>query len=383
MKRKIRMGMIGGGEGAFIGEVHRMAARLDGKIELVCGAFSSNPKKSIASGKKLFLDTNRIYGTYQEMLEEESRLPEDERMDFVSIVTPNHMHFAPAKLALEKGFHVICDKPVTFTLAEAKALKKIITKKKRLFALTHNYTGYPMVKEAKAMIASKKLGKIRRAIVEYPQGWLSQRLEATGQKQASWRTDPKKSGKAGCMGDIGTHAENLLEYITGLKITEMCADLNVFVKGRKLDDDGAILLKLSNGAKGILFASQIALGEENNIRLRVYGEKGSLDWSQEEPNSMVYRMDNKPKQILRVGVGSQSKVAQSATRLPAGHPEGFIEAFANIYKNFAYAINDYNQKGKVKSEYLDFPSIDDGIRGMQFIDTVIKSSKTKQKWTKF
>ncbi len=383
MERKIRMGMVGGGQGAFIGEVHRMAARLDGMIELVCGAFSSNARKSKASGKALFLDSKRIYKNYEEMMTKEAQLPADQRMDFVSIVTPNHLHFEPAKLALEHGFHVVCDKPVTFTLAQAKELKKLASRKRKVFAVTHNYTGYPMVKEAKAMIAAGAFGKIRRTVVEYPQGWLSTRLESSGQKQASWRTDPKKSGKAGCMGDIGTHAENLLEYVTGLKIKKLCADLNIFVKGRPLDDDGAILLELEDQAKGILFASQIAAGEENNLRLRVYGEKGGLDWSQQEPNSLLVRWLDKPTEIRRTGVGQQYETTQHAIRVPAGHPEGFIEAFANIYKNVALTINDLNQKKKPSSLHLDFPNINDGIRGMQFIDRLIASSKSKQKWTKF
>lgn len=383
MQRKIKMGMVGGGTGSFIGEVHRMAARLDGLIDLVCGAFSSTAKKSRASGKALFLPANRIYASYKEMFEQEAQLPEGERMDFVSIVTPNHLHFEPAQMALQNGFHVVCDKPVTFNLPEAKALQKIIKRKKLLFALTHNYTGYPMVKEAKAIVASGKLGKIRRAIVEYPQGWLSTRLEATGQKQADWRTDPKKSGKAGAMGDIGTHAENLLEYITGLQITQICSDLNTFVKGRKLDDDGAVLLTLQQGAKATLLATQIAAGEENNLRIRIYGEKGGLDWSQENPNTLLYRTLDKPLQVLRTGVGKQAKTTQAAIRIPAGHPEGFLEAFANIYKNFALSLSAQIEGKKPNPIHLDFPTIEDGLRGMQFIDKVIESSTSKQKWTKF
>lgn len=383
MKRKIKMGMVGGGKGAFIGEVHRMAARLDGYIDLVCGAFSSNPKKSKASGKTLFLPEHRVYQSYYAMFQEEAKLPEGERMDFVCIVTPNHLHFEPAKLALQSGFHVVCDKPVTFNLEEAKELKKIINRKKLLFALTHNYTGYPMVKEAKAMVAAGKLGKIRRCIVEYPQGWLATRLEASGQKQASWRTDPTKSGKAGAMGDIGTHAENLLEYISGLEITHVCADLNTFVKGRQLDDDGAILLKLQKDAKAILLATQIAAGEENNLRIRIYGEKGGLDWSQQNPNTLLYRMLKKPLQVLRTGVGQQAKITQAAIRIPAGHPEGFLEAFANLYKNFALSLSAHQQGKKIKPIHLDFPTIDDGIRGMRFIDKVVESAASNKKWLKF
>lgn len=383
MKRKIRMGMIGGGEGAFIGAVHRMAARLDGKIELVCGAFSSNAKRSKKTGKDLHLDPSRVYKNYKELFKKEALLPEDQRIDFVSIVTPNHLHFEPALLALKAGFHVVCDKPVTFNLKEAKVLEKLALKHKRIFAITHNYTGYPMVKEAKAMIATKKIGKIKRVVVEYPQGWLATRLETTGQKQATWRTDPKKSGIAGCMGDIGTHAENLLAYVSGLKITSLCADLNTQVKGRKLDDDGAILLQLEQGAKGLLFATQIAVGEENNLRFRIYGAKGSLDWSQQEPNSLIARWADRPTQIIRTGVGKLHSNTQNATRLPAGHPEGFIEAFANIYSNVAETISALNANKKPKSMYLDFPTISDGVRGMRFIEKVVQSSKSKSKWTKF
>jgi len=383
MKRKIRMGMVGGGQGAFIGEVHRMAARLDGYIELVCGAFSSNPAKSKASGKALFLDPSRVYKNYEEMMKKESLLPEDERMDFVSIVTPNHVHYGPAKLALESGFHVVCDKQVNFSSKQAIDLQQLAKKKKKILAVTHNYTGYPMIKEAKAIIAKGQLGKVRRAVVEYPQGWLATRLESSGQKQASWRTDPKKSGKAGCIGDIGTHAENLLEYVTGLEIKKLCADLNTFVKGRALDDDGAILLELEKQAKAILFASQIAAGEENNLRLRVYGEKGGLDWSHEQPNTLIVRWLDKPTEIRRTGVGKQDKTTQHAIRIPAGHPEGFLEAFANIYKNVALTINDHLSNKKPKPLHLDFPTIEDGVRGMRFIDKVIESSKSKTKWTKF
>ena len=383
MSKKIKMGMVGGGIGAFIGDVHRMASRLDGKIELVAGAFSSDPKKSKKSGKELGLDPNRVYNNFAEMIEAEKNLPKGERIDFVSIVTPNHVHFEPAKAAIEAGFHVVCDKPVTFNLEEAKQLQKLVKKHKTVFALTHNYTGYPMVKEARAMVAKGDLGSIRRVVVEYPQGWLATRLEESGQKQASWRTDPSKSGKAGCMGDIGTHAENLAEYVTGLKIKRICADLNIFVKGRKLDDDGAVLLEFEKGAKGILFASQIATGEENNIRLRVYGDKGGLDWSQMEPNTLTVRRLNKNIEIKRTGVGKLSKAAQAATRIPAGHPEGFIEAFANIYKNFADTVLAVQRKRQPNAINLDFPTIEDGVRGMQFIDKVVESSESDNKWTKF
>lgn len=382
MKRKIRMGMVGGGRGAFIGAVHRMAAAIDGEIELVCGAFSSNPKKSKLSGADLYLPKDRVYGSYEEMIKNEAQLSLGERMDFISIVTPNHMHFGPAKMALENGFHVVCDKPLCFNMKEAKALQKLVEKTGLIFALTHNYTGYPMVKQAKSMIAKNKIGKIRKVMVEYPQGWLSTFVEGTDSKQAAWRTDPKRSGIAGAMGDIGTHAENLAEYISGLKIKKMCADLSILVEGRRLDDDGNVLLEFDNGAKGILSASQIAAGEENNLRIRIYGEKGGLDWSQMKPNSLIVRWLNKPMEILRTGVGNLSAEAQAHTRLPGGHPEGYLEAFANIYRNFAKCVQARLQNKKPNKVYTDFPSVADGVRGMQFIEKVVASSKSKSKWTK-
>lgn len=382
MKRKIRMGMVGGGRGAFIGAVHRMAAAIDGEIELVCGAFSSSAKKSKLSGEDLYLSKDRVYGSYEEMIKTEAQLPFGERMDFISIVTPNHMHFGPAKMALENGFHVVCDKPLAFNMKEAKALQKLVEKTGLIFALTHNYTGYPMVKQAKAMIAKNKIGKIRKVMVEYPQGWLSTFVEGTDSKQAAWRTDPKRSGIAGAMGDIGTHAENLAEYITGLKIKKMCADLSILVDGRKLDDDGNVLLEFDNGAKGILSASQIAAGEENNLRIRIYGEKAGLDWSQMEPNSLIVRWLDKSTEIMRTGVGKLSPEAQAHTRLPGGHPEGYLEAFANIYRNFAKCVQARLSNKKPNKMYTDFPTVADGVRGMQFIEKVVASSKSKSKWTK-
>ena len=285
MNRKLRMGMIGGGQGAFIGAVHRMAAAIDNEIELVCGAFSSSPEKSYASGKALYLPDDRVYSNYQEMIFKEKELDEDKRMDFVAIVTPNHMHFGPAKMALENKFHVICDKPITFNLDEAFELKQIHEKTNLIFALTHNYTGYPMVKEARELVRSGKLGTIRKVIVEYPQGWLNKLLESTGQKQASWRTDPKQAGKGGAIGDIGIHAANMAEYITELKITEVCADITIYVEGRHLDDDASVLLHFENGAKGILHCSQICTGEENKFNIRIYGEEAGIEWHQMEPNT--------------------------------------------------------------------------------------------------
>lgn len=383
MSRKIRMGMIGGGRGAFIGAVHRMAAALDGQIELVCGAFSSDPAKSKASGADLYLPASRVYSSYEQMIKQESLLPVTERMDFVSIVTPNHVHFPPAKMALEHGFHVMCDKPVTFNTAEAKALQKIVSKTGLLFGLTHTYTGYPMVKQARNMVKTGKLGQIRKVVVEYPQGWLTNLVEATGSKQAGWRTDPGKSGIAGAMGDIGTHAFNLAEYISGLQVTELCADLSAMVKGRKLDDDGNVLLRFDNGAKGILFASQIAAGEENNLRIRIYGEKGGIEWAQQEPNTLWVKWLDKPTEMLRTGVGKLSAEAQAHTRVPAGHPEGYLEAFANLYRNFALGIQARLNGKTVKTPYDDLPGIEEGVRGMRFIDQVVASSNKKATWVKF
>jgi predicted dehydrogenase len=384
MSRKIRYGMVGGGRGAFIGAVHRIAAAIDQQIELVCGAFSSDPERSKASGADLFLPPNRCYGTFQEMIKGEARLPEGDRMDFIAIVTPNHMHFPPAKMALEHGFDVLSDKPATFNLAEAKKLAELVKKTGRLYGLTHNYTGYPLVKEARDMVASGKLGKIRKVVVEYPQGWLATRLEATGQKQAGWRTDPKRSGAAGSMGDIGTHAENLAEYITGLQIEELAADLTAFVKGRKLDDDGNVLLRFKGGAKGVLHASQISVGEENNLNIRIYGEKGGIEWHQKEPNTMLVKWLDQPMQVYRAANGYLCKAAKSAGRTPPAHPEGYLEAFANVYKNFANHIRARLEDRKLAKDdpALDYPKIEDGVRGMAFIDAVVKSSKKNAAWTR-
>jgi predicted dehydrogenase len=384
MSRKIRYGMVGGGRGAFIGAVHRIAAAMDQQIELVCGAFSSDPERSKASGRDLFLPRERCYGTFEEMIRTEAKLPEGERMDFIAIVTPNHMHYPPAKLALEKGFHVLSDKPATFNLKQAKKLAEIVKKTGRLYGLTHNYTGYPLVKEARDLIRAGKLGRIRKVVVEYPQGWLATRLEATGQKQAGWRTDPKRSGAGGCVGDIGTHAENLAEYITGLQIKELAADITSFVKGRKLDDDVNVLLRFSNGAKGVLHSSQISVGEENNLNIRVYGELGGLEWHQKEPNTMLVKWLDQPMQVYRTANGYLGANAAAATRTPPAHPEGYLEAFANIYKNFASHIRAVQAGKRVKkgSPALDYPKIEDGIRGMAFIEAVVQSSKKNAAWTK-
>jgi len=382
MSRKIRMGMVGGGRGAFIGAVHRIAANIDGQIELVCGAFSSDPQRSRDSGADLFLPVDRCYGTFEEMIQKEKSLPADRRMDFVSIVTPNHMHFPPAKLALENGFHVLSDKPATFNLAEAKQLGEIIKRTGQLYGLTHNYTGYPLIKEARDMVRGGKLGKIRKIVVEYPQGWLATKLEASGQKQADWRTDPKRSGAAGCIGDIGTHAENLAEYVSGLKIRELAADLTTFVEGRALDDDGNLLLRFEGGAKGVLHASQISVGEENNLNIRVYGEKGGLEWHQKEPNTLLVKWLDQPMQVYRTANGYLGKNAAAATRTPPAHPEGYLEAFANIYRNFANHIRARLENREPDAIALDYPKIEDGIRGMAFIEAVVESSRKNAAWTK-
>ncbi len=382
MSRKIRMGMVGGGRGAFIGGVHRMASAIDGEIELVCGAFSSNAEKSKLSGEDLYLSPERVYGSYEEMILKEKDLPADIRMDFISIVTPNHMHYGPAKMALENGFHVVCDKPLSFNMKEAEDLVKIVKKSGLIFALTHNYTGYPLVKQAKMMVQNGDIGKIRRIVVEYPQGWLSTKLEDSDQKQAAWRTDPKRSGAAGAMGDIGTHAENLAEYISGLKITELCADLHIHIPGRLLDDDGSILLRFENGARGLLFASQISAGEENALKIRLYGDKAGLEWSQMEPNSLIVKWLDQPMQILRTGGAGLYPVAAAHTRIPAGHPEGYLEAFGNIYRNFAKCVQARLFGSSVDPIYNDFPTVEDGLRGMKFIETVVASSASNQKWMK-
>lgn len=377
------MGMVGGGRGAFIGGVHRMAALLDNQIELVCGAFSSDPAKSKLSAEDLFLKPERCYGSYEEMMRAEAALPEGERMDFVSIVTPNHMHFPVAKAALEAGFHVMSDKPVTFDLAQAEELEKLVKSSGLLFGLTHNYTGYPMVKEARARVKAGFFGEIRKIVVEYPQGWLADNIEEGGQKQASWRTDPSKSGAAGCMGDIGTHAENLAEYISGLRISELCADLHAFVPGRRLDDDGSVLLRFDNGARGVLLASQVSVGEENGLRIRLYGTKAGLEWIQTDPNTLRIKYQSAPDEIVRTGVGELSPEAGYNTRIPAGHPEGFLEAFANLYRNFATVVRARLDGTEPNPLALDFPGIEDGVRGMRFVEKVVESSASTQKWVSF
>ena len=373
--------MVGGGRAAFIGSVHRMAAALDGQIELVCGAFSSDPLRSRQSGEDLYLDPKRCYESFDEMFRTEATLEDDVRMDMVSIVTPNHLHFAPAMMALDFGFHVICDKPLCLTVKEAETLAAKAKSTGLIFAVTHAYAAYPMIRQARQMIAHAALGKIRRVVVEYPQGWLSTPLESEHQKQAAWRTDPEKSGVAGAMGDIGTHAAQLAEYVSGLRITELCADLHTHVAGRRLDDDGSVLLRFNNGARGVLYASQISAGEENNLRIRVYGESGSVEWAQMEPNSLIVRWLDQPMQVYRTGVGKLYPETIAHTRVPSGHPEGYIEAFANIYRNVAYCIQARLSGEQVDPLYEDYPGIDNGVRGLKFIEAVLKSNLTEEKWT--
>jgi predicted dehydrogenase len=382
MTQKLKMGMVGGGRDAFIGAVHRMAARLDGRIELVAGAFSSDPAKSKASGEDLGLDPSRVYPDYQTMAAAESKLPENERIDFVSIVTPNNVHFPPAKTFLEAGFHVVCDKPMTFDLVEAKALREVVKSTGKVFALTHNYTGYPMVKEARELVRNGDLGKILKVVTEYPQGWLIQPIDAEGQKQAAWRTDPSRTGASSCIGDIGTHAENLGRYITGLQIDELCADFTTFVPGRRLEDDGNLLVRYQGGAKGVLYASQISVGEENNLSIRVYGTKASLEWHQEHPNELVVKYPDAPRKIYRRGNSYISETAKRFTRLPFGHPEAFIEAFANIYLEAARAVEAV-KAGKPIPPDIDYPTVEDGVLGMAFIATAVASANNGSTWTKF
>jgi predicted dehydrogenase len=384
--RKLRMGMIGGGKDAFIGAIHRIAANMDGQIELVCGALSLHHDLAIESGKMLFLPEDRTYTTYQDMITAESKLPADKRMDFVTIVTPNFAHFAPAMLALDNGFNVVIEKPITFTLDEARQLKKKLDETGLMLLLTHTYSGYPMVKEARELVKKGAFGKIRKIYVEYTQGWLSKLSEREGNAQAAWRTDPTKSGKSGCMGDIGTHAAHLAEYISGLKITQMCASLNIVVEGRMLDDDGAILLRFEDKATGVLTASQIAAGEENALKIRVYGENGSLEWAQQEPNTLTLKWLDKPAQIVRAGANythTESIYATHNTRTPGGHPEGYLEAFGNLYRNFALSLSAKINHQEAKPEWLDFPGIEDGIRGMAFIENVVASNQSNEKWTDY
>jgi len=381
--KKLKLGLIGGGPGSFIGAIHLNGALMDGMFELVCGAFSSNPAKSKQRGEELMIDPARVYGSYDEMYEKESQLPEGERMDVVAIVTPNNVHFDPTVKALKYGFHVALDKPLTLNFQEAKDLYRAVKGSDRRFLLTHTYSGYPMIKQARQMIADGEIGKVRKVYVEYPQGWLYKLLEAENNKQAEWRTDPARNGLAGCMGDIGTHAFHMAEYITGEKVAQLCADLYIKIDGRPIDDDGVVLLRFENGASGVLMASQTDTGCENNLKVRVYGEKGGLEWEQELNNSLTVRFPGEPARIYRAGTGYLGSLAQENTRTPAGHPEGYVEAFGNLYRNFARCIYADRAGQTPKWEWEDYPGIEDGIRGMAFIDHVLASTKSETKWTPF
>lgn len=378
------MGMVGGGRGAFIGQVHRMAANLDGKIELVAGAFSSDPEKSRLSGEDFFLDPSRVYSSYQEMARAEAALPAGQRIDFVSIVVRNNLHFEVAKTFLESGIHVICDKPVTFNLEQALQLRSIVNRTGLVFALTHNYTGYPMVKEARRMVRSGELGRLLKIVAEYPQGYAVGDVEGDGQGQiANWRSDPNISGVSNCIGDIGTHAHNLIRYICGVEIESLCAELTAFIPGRQLDDDGNILVRFRGGAKGIIYASQISNGDENALSIRAYGTKASIEWHQEEPNDLLVKYANAPRRIYRRGNDYLGPEAKANSRTPFAHPEGFIEAFANIYLAAAGAIADRIEGRPAPAEGYDFPDIRDGIAGMAFIETAVRSSQSTEKWVPF
>ena len=381
MAARIRMGMVGGGRDAFIGAVHRNAAALDGEIDFVAGALSSTPEKARASGGDLGLRDDRNYGSWEEMLERELARPEEERIDFVSIVTPNHVHFPVAKAFAEAGFHVICDKPLVHTVEQARELIAIVERTGMVFAVTYNYTGYPMVKQARHMIREGRLGELRKVIVEYNQGWLATRLEETGLKQAGWRTDPARSGVAGAIGDIGSHAENLVATVTGLEIDTLCADLTTFVPGRRLDDDGNLLIRYTSGARGVLIASQIEVGEENDLRLRVYGSEGSLSWRQEDPNELIFKTLAGPTQRLTRGNDYLCEAAQRASRIPSGHPEAFLEAFANVYLAAARSMRA-RAEGREPDEFeSDYPTVVDGARGVHFITKTVESAADDRKWT--
>ncbi|MDF1823771.1 MAG: Gfo/Idh/MocA family oxidoreductase [Verrucomicrobiales bacterium] len=384
MNRKLRMGMVGGGRGAFIGQVHRMAANLDGKIELVAGCFSSDPEKSKLSGEDFFIDPDRAYGSYQEMAEKEAA--REDKVDFVSIVVQNCLHFEVAKCFIEAGFNVICDKPMTLSYEEALELREIVNKSDQVFALTHNYTGYPMVKQAKHMVKNGELGRILKIVAEYPQGYAVGDVEGDGQgKINNWRSDPKIAGISNCMGDIGTHAHNLIRYITGLEVEEICSDLTAFIPGRELDDDGNNLVRFEGGAKGIIHASQISNGDENALNIRVYGTKASLEWHQEDPNELIVKYANAPRKIYRRGNDYISEAASGHgfTRTPFAHPEGFIEAFANIYLAAAQAMADKIDGKPAPEGGYDFPGVDDGVAGLAFIKATVESSASDQKWIQF
>lgn len=371
---RIRLGMVGGGHGAFIGAVHRFAARLDGEVELAAGALSSDPDRALASGRALGIPVDRTYGSFVEMAEREARRPDG--IEAVAIVTPNHLHFAPAKLFLEAGVHVICDKPLTATLDEAEELARIARRSGKLFVLTHNYTGYPMVRQARAMIAS---GEVRVVQAEYAQDWLTERAEDGGSKQAEWRTDPRRSGAGGCIGDIGTHAYNLVSFVTGLELESLCADLSALVPARALDDNAHVLLRFRGGARGMLWASQVAVGNENRLVLRVYGTKGGLEWSQEQPDQLWYTPYGRPRQMITRNGSGADDASRRVSRVPAGHPEGYLEAFANIYAEAARAIRAA-RNGTARDPDVVFPTVEDGVEGVAFVDACVRSSAGGASW---
>jgi predicted dehydrogenase len=372
-QRRLRAGIVGGGQGSFIGGVHRIAVELDGQAQVIAGAMSSNPQRAEVSARAWFLE--RSYASFQEMAEAESK--REDGIDFVMVTTPNHMHYPVAKAFLEHGIHVVCDKPMTFTIEQARELVALVEKTHLVFALTHNYTGYPVVRQAREMVRRGEIGEIRKVLVEYIQDWLMEAQETMGNKQAEWRTDPARSGVAGCVGDIGTHGENLLEFITGLKVTALCADLSTFVKGRRLDDDANMLLRLESGGKGVLTCSQVAAGEENNLNIRIYGSKAGLEWHQMEPNTLLFKQPGQPTRILRTGQPYLSDVAKAVTRTPAGHPEGYLEAFANIYK---MAIADIRRVKMGEQPQGGYPTVYDGLRGMQFVVKAVESSQKGCVW---
>lgn len=381
MSAPLKLGMVGGGSGAFIGAVHRMAARLDGEFEITAGALSGSPEKAIASGREIGLADDRNYASWQEMLERESALPEGERIDAVSIVTPNHLHFPVASAFVQAGFNVICDKPLVLNSEQAGQLSGQVAAAGVLFAVTYNYSGYPLVREARQRVRDGRLGRIRKVLVEYNQGWLASKLEDSDNKQASWRTDPARSGIAGAVGDIGTHAENLLRTVTGLEITHICADLTTFVSGRELDDDAGMLLRLTGGARGMLSASQVCVGEENALSIRVYGDKGGLHWRQEQPNELLFFEDGKPAQLLKRGNDYLSAEARAVSRIPSGHPEAFLEAFANIYRAVALTIRARRDGSDASGPEYEFPGIEAGVSGVNFIEKTVQSAASNEKWT--
>jgi predicted dehydrogenase len=383
MQGRVRFGMVGGGEGAFIGAVHRSAAALDNGLELVCGAFSSDAERSRRSGEALFLEPGRSYADYATMFREEAALPEPERMEFVTIVTPNDSHLPVALEALGHGFHVLSDKPATATLAECRQLHAALEASGRLYGLTHPYAAYPVIVEARERVAAGAIGTVRKVLVEYHQGWLAEPIERDGHKQAGWRTDPARAGVGGCMGDIGVHAFHLAEHVAGLEVVELCAALNRTVAGRVLDDDGSVLLRFGNGAHGLITASQICTGEENDLRLRIYGDKGGIDWSQQEPNSLRIKHGDRPAELVRTAGPGSSAGAQARARVPAGHPEGYIEAFANIYSEFAAQVRAFGSGAGAGSGAGVVPGIGAALRGMAFIETAVAASASDRKWHAF